>query len=51
MYLPPNGKKAASHTDGICLNSSVQLDDVQLTDKGKLVHPELIGLAKKLEKA
>jgi leucyl aminopeptidase (aminopeptidase T) len=51
MYLPPNGKKAASHTDGICLNSSVWLDEVQLTDKGKVVNPQLIELAKKLGKA
>ena len=50
MYLPPAGKKAASHTDGICLNSSVWLDDVQLTDKGRVVYPELTGLAKKLGK-
>ena len=50
MYLPPNGKKAASHTDGICLNSSVWLDNVQFTDKGKVIHPELTGLAKKLGK-
>jgi len=51
MYLPPSGKKAASHTDGICLNSSVWLDDVQITDRGKVVHPELVELAKKLGKA
>lgn len=51
MYLPPNGKKAASHTDGICLNSSVWLDDMQLTDKGKIIHKELVELARKLGKA
>jgi len=51
MYLPPSGRKAASHTDGICLNASVWLDDVQLTDKGKVVHPELVELARKLGKA
>jgi 2,5-dihydroxypyridine 5,6-dioxygenase len=50
MYLPPNGKKAASHTDGICLNSSVWLDDIQLTEKGKVAHPELTELTKKLRK-
>jgi len=51
-YLTPDigGRKAASHTDGICLNSSVWLDDVQLLDKGKVVHPELKELAKKLGK-
>ena len=51
MYLPPHGKPAASHTDGICLNSSVWLDEVQLTDKGRIMHPKLAELAKKLGKA
>jgi len=50
MYLPPHGKPAASHTDGICLNSSVWLDEVQLTDKGRIMHPKLVDLAKKLGK-
>ena len=50
MYLPPNGKKAASHTDGICMNSSVWLDNAQLTDRGKIVHKELVSLARKLGK-
>jgi leucyl aminopeptidase (aminopeptidase T) len=41
---------AASHTDGTCLNTSVWLDELQIFDNGKLVHPELAGLAKKLGK-
>ncbi len=41
---------AASHTDGICLNTSVWLDEVQIFDKGRLVHRELAGLAKRLGK-
>ncbi len=41
---------AASHTDGICLNTSAWLDELQIFDKGKLVHRELAGLAKKLGK-
>lgn len=41
---------AASHTDGICLNTSVWLDELQVFDKGRLVHRELAGLAKKLGK-
>jgi len=41
---------AASHTDGISLNTSVWLDGKQIFDKGKLVHPELAGLARKLGK-
>ncbi|SHJ24322.1 Leucyl aminopeptidase (aminopeptidase T) [Dethiosulfatibacter aminovorans DSM 17477] len=43
---PPNGVDAASHTDGISLNSSVWLDGVQILDKGKFVHPDLIEMSK-----
>lgn len=38
---PPEGQNAASHSDGICLNSSVWLDDVQVLDEGKVTLPEL----------
>jgi len=41
---------AASHTDGISLNTSVWLDETQIYENGKLVHEELSGLAKKLGK-
>jgi leucyl aminopeptidase (aminopeptidase T) len=41
---------APSHTDGICLNTSVWLDGKQIFDKGRVVHPELSKLAKKLGK-
>jgi len=41
---------AASHTDGICLNSSVWLDGKQIYDNGRIVEPELTKLAKKLGK-
>ena len=50
MYLPPEGIKAPSHSDGICLNTSVYLDDHQITDKGRVVDPELAKLAKALGK-
>jgi len=50
MLAPPDGRSAASHSDGICLDCSVWLDQVQLTDKGRVVHPELVELAKKLGK-
>jgi len=50
MYLPPKGILAPSHTDGICLNTSVWLDDKQITDKGRVVDPELAKLAKQLGK-
>jgi len=50
--LTNDGKpiRAASHTDGICLNTSVWLDEMQIYENGKLVHQELAGLAKKLGK-
>ncbi len=42
--------RGASHTDGICLNTSAWLDDVQLLDKGIVVHKDLKDLARKLGK-
>ena len=42
---PPAGQDAASHTDGISLNSSVWWDGVQIMDEGKIVDPELAALA------
>lgn len=47
---PPDGIDAPSHTDGVCLNSSVWLDGVPLMLDGEVVHPEVAGLAKKLHK-
>jgi len=41
---------APSHTDGICLSTSAWLDDVQLLDKGEVVHKDLRDIAKKLGK-
>jgi 2,5-dihydroxypyridine 5,6-dioxygenase len=46
--VPPDGIPAKSHTDGICLNSSVWLDGVQILDKGNVVAPELRLLAEPL---
>lgn len=51
MLAPPEGIPAPSHSDGICLNTSVWLDDAQLLDKGKVVHKDFIEIAKKLGKA
>ena len=45
---PPYGIQAASHCDGICLNSSVWLDGQQILDSGTVIHPELITLAEPL---
>lgn len=50
MYVPPDGIPAPSHTDGICLNTSVWLDGKQIMDKGRVVEPKLRELAKKLGK-
>ena len=50
-YLaPPNGFPAASHTDAISMNSSIWLDGNPLTDRGKVVHPDLIELAEALRR-
>jgi leucyl aminopeptidase (aminopeptidase T) len=50
MLAPPKGRSAASHSDGICLNASVWLDEAQVLDNGKVVYPELTELVKKLGK-
>jgi len=42
--------EACSHADGICLNSTVWLDDTLLTKEGKVVHPELVDIAKAMGK-
>jgi len=47
-HLKGNLGEAPSHADGICLNSSVWLDDKQITDTGRLLQPDLAELAKKL---
>lgn len=49
-FAPPNGIPAPSHSDGICLNTSVWLDDKQVLDKGKVVLTNLARLAQKLGK-
>jgi len=48
FLAPPDGVPGPSHIDGTCLNSSVYLDGVQLTDCGRLIDPQLIEMAAKL---
>jgi leucyl aminopeptidase (aminopeptidase T) len=50
ILVPPNGISAPSHTDGIVLNTSLWLDDQQMWEKGKPIHPKLVKLAKELGK-
>ncbi len=48
---PPDGIDAPSHTDGICLNSTVILDGEKILDKGKLVDEELKSLEKEVRRS
>jgi len=41
---------AVSHADGICLNSTVWVDDELLLKEGKVVHPELSEIAQAMGK-
>lgn len=43
---PPVGIDAPSHCDGICLNSSVWLDDEQIMENGEVIVEELKALLK-----
>lgn len=42
---PPVGQDAKSHTDGICLNSTVWLDGQMIMEEGKIVDKELAALS------
>lgn len=50
LDAPPHGIPAKSHMDGICLNSSVWLDDVQILENGSVIHPQLKSMAEQLLK-
>ncbi len=38
---PPVGQDAKSHCDGICLNSTMYLDNIKVLEEGKFIVPEL----------
>jgi len=46
MYSGGEPRVAASHIDGICLETSVTCEGEPVTKDGEVVHPELIELAK-----
>jgi len=50
ILIQPDGIPAPSHSDGICLNTSVWLDGNQIMDKGKVLDKDLKRLAKELGK-
>ncbi|BER93156.1 aminopeptidase [Atrimonas thermophila] len=50
ILIPPDGIPAPSHSDGICLNTSVWLDGKLIIDKGRVVDEELKRLAALLGK-
>jgi len=47
---PSDGINAKSHCDGICLNSSIWIDNEKIMDKGIIIHSGLKKLAEKLRK-
>ena len=50
MLIKPNGILGPSHSDGICLNSTVWLDGTKVMNEGKQINRELIYLAKKMKR-
>lgn len=40
--------KSPSHTDGVTLNPSVWLDDMQIEENGRYIHPELVELCRQM---
>jgi len=45
LDAPPAGQDAKSHTDGICLSSTVELDGIRIMEEGRITAPELVELA------
>jgi leucyl aminopeptidase (aminopeptidase T) len=51
VLVQPDGIPAASHTDGISLNTSAWLDGEQILDRGRIVLRDLLQLSSLLEMA
>ena len=47
----PPGIDAKSHTDGICLNASVWLDQLQIMEEGRIIHEGLNKLVRQIADA
>lgn len=45
IEAPPIGQPAVSHTDGICLNSTIYFDGVKIMEQGKIVDEALAKLS------
>lgn len=41
---------ASTHADGICLDSTIWIGDEKITENGKVVHPELVSIARAMGK-
>lgn len=50
FLIPPKGISGPSHSDGICLNSSMWLDNIQILEEGRFIEAKLKEIAKKLGK-
>jgi leucyl aminopeptidase (aminopeptidase T) len=46
--IGPKWEGAPVHTDGIVVSPSIWVDDTQLEENGRYVHPELVALAREL---
>jgi leucyl aminopeptidase (aminopeptidase T) len=45
---PPHGQPAKSHFDGIVENTSIWIDDIQITESGHVIHESLKPIADRL---
>ena len=48
--LPPDGIKAPSHSDAVCLNTTLKVDGTLWMKDGQFVEPDLALLSKRLKK-